>query len=41
MDRAEQAGSAALRSFVAGLRTDLDAVTAGLDLLRKRLLLPA
>jgi transposase len=30
--RVEQVGSAALRSFVAGLRTDLDAVTAGLTL---------
>jgi transposase len=32
MDQVEQIGSAALRSFVAGLRTDLDAVTAGLTL---------
>jgi hypothetical protein len=32
MDKIEQAGSAALRSFVAGLRTDMDAVTAGLTL---------
>jgi len=32
MDRVEQVGSAALRSFVAGLRTDLEAVTAGLTL---------
>jgi transposase len=32
MSHVEQAGSAALRSFVAGLRTDLDAVTAGLTL---------
>lgn len=32
MNRVEQDGSAALRSFVAGLRTDLDAVTAGLTL---------
>jgi transposase len=32
MDQVEQAGPAALRSFVAGLRTDLDAVTAGLTL---------
>jgi transposase len=32
MDQVEQAGSAALRSFVTGLRTDLDAVTAGLTL---------
>jgi transposase len=32
MDQVEQAGSAALRSFVAGLHTDLDAVTAGLTL---------
>lgn len=70
MEQVEQTGSAALRSFVAGLRTDLAAVTAGLtlrwssgpvegtvnrikmlkrqmygrarlDLLRKRVLLPA
>jgi transposase len=32
MDQVEQAGSAALRSFVAGLRIDVDAVTAGLTL---------
>jgi transposase len=32
MGRVEPVGSAALRSFVAGLRTDLDAVTAGLTL---------
>jgi transposase len=32
MDQVEQIGSAALRSFVAGLRTDLEAVTAGLTL---------
>jgi len=32
MEQVEQAGSAALRSLVAGLRTDLDAVTAGLTL---------
>jgi len=32
MSQVEQTGSAPLRSFVAGLRTDLDAVTAGLTL---------
>jgi transposase len=32
MDHVEQTGSAPLRSFVAGLRADLDAVTAGLTL---------
>ena len=32
MDHVERAGSAALQSFVAGLRTDLAAVTAGLTL---------
>jgi transposase len=32
MDQVEQLGSAALRSLVAGLRTDLGAVTAGLTL---------
>ncbi len=32
MSQVEQTGAAALRSFVAGLRTDLDAVTAGLTL---------